>query len=319
MWAALLGLALLTSGLSASPAAAAGTSEAWVAVSVATVWRSPSAPRPVDRASLAVPVRLRGWLARMSTSDRRALAGRADTQALMGDRVMVVGRRGTWARIVVPDQPTPLDRRGYPGWVPVAQLTTRRPSSVVRVTVVRPTTWLRTDDAHQSAALEISYGTSLPVAGRSGGWIRTTTPTGRPLRVSAAAVTTDAPGAGVLSAERRRLVNSAQLFTGLAYLWAGRSGFGLDCSGLTSLVYRVHGITLARDADAQARSGRAVATPGPGDLMFYATGGHVHHVAMYAGNGLMVQAPRTGVPVQTIAVRTPSYARELTAVRQLLP
>ncbi|MEZ5191580.1 MAG: NlpC/P60 family protein [Nocardioides sp.] len=62
-------------------------------------------------------------------------------------------------------------------------------------------------------------------------------------------------------------------------LWAGRSGFGFDCSGLTSLVYRVHGLTLPRDAAPQAQAGRAVTSLRRGDLLFYyATDGAVHRV-----------------------------------------
>ena len=34
----------------------------------------------------------------------------------------VVALSGSWARVVVPDQPTPLDSRGYPGWIPKRQL-----------------------------------------------------------------------------------------------------------------------------------------------------------------------------------------------------
>ena len=52
-------------------------------------------------------------------------------------------------------------------------------------------------------------------------------------------------------------MRSAQSFTGLAYLWAGRSGFGFDCSGLTSLVHRVHGLTIrATPTPKRERGGR---------------------------------------------------------------
>ena len=107
------------------------------------------------------------------------------------------------------------------------------------------------------------------------------------------------------------------MFTGLPYLWAGRSGFGFDCSGLTSMDYRVHGLVIPRDAAAQVR-GRAVSRLAlrPGDLLFYATSGKVHHVSIYAGSGRMVQAPRTGLPVQTIATSTSSYAREYAGARR---
>src|SRR5207253_6560377 len=44
------------------------------------------------------------------------------TQALFGERVRVLARQGAWTKIAVPDQPSPLDRRGYPGWVRTWQL-----------------------------------------------------------------------------------------------------------------------------------------------------------------------------------------------------
>jgi cell wall-associated NlpC family hydrolase len=62
---------------------------------------------------------------------------------------------------------------------------------------------------------------------------------------------------------------------------------------------------LARDADEQAAGGTPVA-PGqlqPGDLLFYAGAGghgHIHHVALYAGAGLMIQSPATGRTVETV-------------------
>ncbi|HEX6921483.1 MAG TPA: C40 family peptidase, partial [Actinomycetes bacterium] len=127
-------------------------------------------------------------------------------------------------------------------------------------------------------------------------------------------------GVAAIAPSGASLVRTAQMFTGLPYLWAGRSGFGLDCSGLTSLVHRVHGITIPRDAQPQSVGGRAVAhrAVAPGDLLFYATAGLVHHVSMYAGSGQMVHAPRTGGVVQTIPVATPAYAREYAGARRYL-
>jgi cell wall-associated NlpC family hydrolase len=295
---------------------------AWVAVSVATLWRSPTSARVVDRPALTNPAGVRAWLSGMTLTDRRGLNGRADTQALLGDRVLVVGRSGSWVKVVVPDQPTPLDARGYPGWVPTVQLTAVNPLVMYSVaTVVARTTWLRTDDTAAAPVAEISFGTRLPRYGATGSWVRVVTPTGRVRRVAASAVAVRTPSTAALPVTGTDVVRTAQMFTGLPYLWAGRSGFGFDCSGLTSLDYRAHGIVIPRDADAQAKKGRAVSAAAlrPGDLLFYATSGTVHHVSMYVGAGRMVQAPRTGAFVETIPVSTPSYKREFSGARRFLP
>ena len=304
--------------VAAPPRVTVGRS-AWVAVSVATLWRSPGSPRFVDRPALANPAGIRQWLSRMTLSDRRGLDGRADTQALLGERVIVVARSGSWVKVVVPDQPTPLDARGYPGWVPTVQLTALGPVATASVaTVVARTTFLRTDNASATPVTEISFGTALPRVGASGAWTRVATPTGQVRRVYSSAVAVRAPGAAALPVTGIDVVRAAQMFGGLPYLWAGRSGFGFDCSGLASLDLRAHGVIIPRDADAQARKGTVVSSRAlrPGDLFFYATRGYVHHVSIYAGNGRMVQAPNTGSSVQTIAVSTPSYAREFAGARR---
>lgn len=294
---------------------------AWVSVSVATVWRSRTSPRQVDRPALSHPVRIRRWLSRMSLDQRRALGGRADTQALLGERVRVVALRPGWAKVVIPDQPSPLDGRGYPGWVPVRQLTAKTPAvSAQRVTVTARLTWLRSDDAAADRRLEVSYGTRLPYLGTTGRWVRVALPSGAVRRVRAAAVSVHRTGEPALPATRRDLVRAATMFVGLPYLWSGLSGFGFDCSGLTWLDYRTHGMVIPRDARPQSMSGTVVRAGNlrKADLLFYATDGVVHHVSMYIGDGKMVHAPHTGSTVQVIAKNTWAYAREYAGARRYL-
>jgi cell wall-associated NlpC family hydrolase len=293
---------------------------AWVAVSVATLWRGSASPRPVDRPALQRPARIREWLAAMSTEERRGLNGRADTQALLGEKVRVLKVQGDWARVAVPDQPSPRDRRGYPGWVPTRQLTARPPQHTPKIiTVTARTAWLR-DQATGTKVLEISFGTRLPylgTTGTSGRFVRVRTPLGVVRRIRTTAVAIHAPTASALPRTRRNLVRTAQMFTGLPYLWAGASGFGFDCSGLTWLDHRTHALRIPRDAAPQATRGTKVARKNlkRGDLIFYATNGLVHHVAMYAGNGDMVESPHTGAAVRTVPVRTHEYA----GARRYLP
>jgi cell wall-associated NlpC family hydrolase len=92
---------------------------------------------------------------------------------------------------------------------------------------------------------------------------------------------------------------------GLPYQWGGNGpangDAGFDCSGLTTAAYRAAGISLPRTAQTQYNAGPLVPVGQPllaGDLVFYGTVGHVHHVALYLGAGMMVQAPDFGRPIQ---------------------
>jgi cell wall-associated NlpC family hydrolase len=292
---------------------------AWVSVSVARLWQSPSAPWAVDRPALRAPVRFRTWLRAMSLSQRRALDLRSDTEALFGDRVVVVRLRPGWARVVVPSQPSQKDARGYPGWVPLRQLTATAPKQTAeQATVTHRTAWLRTDDAAATRTVEISFGTDLPVVGRSAGFVRVLTPRGAVRRLAARTVAVHPRGAPAIAPSAASLVRTARSFLGLPYLWGGLSGFGLDCSGLTWLDHRVHGITTPRDALPQSQHGQPVRTPAPGDLLFYAHNGLVHHVAMDIGGGQIIHAPRTGQPVQIIAFSAAPLRAEYVGARRYL-
>jgi cell wall-associated NlpC family hydrolase len=110
------------------------------------------------------------------------------------------------------------------------------------------------------------------------------------------------------------LVRYAAVFVNVPYLWGGRAGFGFDCSGFTSTIYQVYGITLPRDAGPQAADsrGRPVDKSAlqPGDLLFYSHGSRdpdnpdtIYHVAMYSGNGDMIEAFDKTAPVRITPVR----------------
>ena len=191
-----------------------------------------------------------------------------------------------------PDQPSPLNPRGYPGWVLNWQLRGPAAGSVVTVTAPR---------ARLSTGAEVSFGTQLPLVRRGGGSLTVRTPAGKAQLPAAAAKP--------LPRTRADLVRSAKLFLGLRYLWGGLSAWGYDCSGLTWAVYRAHGMTIPRDADAQFTAGRPVALEDakPGDLIFYGTS-FVHHVTMYVGRGQMIEAPNSASEVRIAPIRTDDFA-----------
>lgn len=307
--------ARLPSPIAIRPAAVTAGSHVWVSVAVATLWTSPTAPRRIDAPALAAPVRIRAWLAAMSTTARRGLMGRVETQALYGDPLTVIGVSGTWLHVVAPGQRTHRDSRGYPGWVPRRQVTTHVPARTAYVaTVTRITTWLLTTAGARS--VEVSLGTRLPVLSFTATAARVATPTGATLVVRRADAVLRAPRAAALALTRAGLVATAKRFLGVPYLWGGRSGFAVDCSGFTGLVYAQHGVRLPRDTDDQSRVGTAVgAHPRrAGDLAFYGARTSPTHVAMYVTSTQLIHAPAAGRPVQLVsagAMSTPVTVRRL--------
>lgn len=118
--------------------------------------------------------------------------------------------------------------------------------------------------------------------------------------LSAAGGTGTSAAAGPTGAAAgEQAVALAKSYTGVPYLWGGTDpDKGLDCSGLVQLVFDRLGVDLPRTSAQQAKVGEKVgslAQARPGDLVFF--GSPVHHVGVYAGDGMMVDAPRRGKTV----------------------
>ncbi len=99
----------------------------------------------------------------------------------------------------------------------------------------------------------------------------------------------------------QQLLTEASQLEGIPYVYGGASpGEGFDCSGFTSYVFAQAGKTIPRTSSEQA----AAATPVSGDdlrvgdLIFYSPGGSVSHVAIYAGDGMVWEAPGSGNQVR---------------------
>ena len=115
------------------------------------------------------------------------------------------------------------------------------------------------------------------------------------------------------------VVAQAKKYLGLPYVWGGTDPTkGMDCSGLVQVVYKQFGIDLPRLSADQARSGTAVASldqAKPGDLLAWDNSSRnngADHIAIYAGNGKMIEAPRTGLDIRLVDVPSrPDYIRRV--------
>lgn len=88
--------------------------------------------------------------------------------------------------------------------------------------------------------------------------------------------------------------DTALKFINSPYIWGGRIPSGIDCSGLTQLVYKIHGKAIPRDSSQQAEVGTAVDFIDqtiPGDLVFFDNDrGKITHVGMIFSRGLVIHA-----------------------------
>lgn len=96
------------------------------------------------------------------------------------------------------------------------------------------------------------------------------------------------------SFDKNAAVETSYLFMNAPYLWGGRSPFGIDCSGFSQLVYKLHGFRLKRDAYQQAEQGTTlsfVEEAEPGDLAFFDNEeGRITHVGIILSDGRIIHA-----------------------------
>lgn len=105
---------------------------------------------------------------------------------------------------------------------------------------------------------------------------------------------------------------AAQFVGKTPYLWGGTSPAGFDCSGLVMYCYAQMGVSLPHYTGDQVKYGTTVTgSLQPGDLLFFGSASNPYHVAIYAGNGQMIEAPRTGEMVHVTPVRGYSIAKRL--------
>uniref|UniRef100_UPI0025BFE5CF C40 family peptidase n=1 Tax=Deinococcus sp. TaxID=47478 RepID=UPI0025BFE5CF len=230
------------------------------------------------------PQPLVNGVARLSLRARPDDGAAQVTEALVGEALELLWEQGDWARVR-----TVHDR--YLGWVKAAALQTGQAPAAAQTTDAQTTDTQTTDAqstrpemtvtalrAHAFAGPKVSraivaelslgarvwQGAGEVVEEDGRRWVPVLLPGGQAAYVQEVCFT---PLAGTDPAA------FALRFLETPYVWGGRSAWGLDCSGLTQVVYGAFGVNLPRDADQQQAALTAVSGPRAGDLAFFP--GHV--------------------------------------------
>jgi peptidoglycan DL-endopeptidase CwlO len=119
--------------------------------------------------------------------------------------------------------------------------------------------------------------------------------------------TTTATYTGPTATQGEQAVAFAYAQLGKPYQWGATGPGSYDCSGLVQAAWAAAGVAIPRDTYEQWAALPHIATSAiqPGDLLYY---DGVGHVAMYVGDGYIIDAPQTGLDVEKIPMSTDWYA-----------
>ncbi|MCG6882264.1 MAG: C40 family peptidase [Silicimonas sp.] len=133
-------------------------------------------------------------------------------------------------------------------------------------------------DIKSAPVIDLHMSSRLEAVGGDAGW----------LEVRHAGETVFVPASQVSAWDDRAInpVSVARQFLGVPYVWAGNTGFGLDCSGLVQVAYHACGFDCAADSqDQKEMPGKAPENVVSGDLIFWKD-----HVAIETGDGTLIHA-----------------------------
>lgn len=141
----------------------------------------------------------------------------------------------------------------------------------------------------------------------------TSTPTPTPSSSPSTPSTPTEPSTPPATSKVETAIAYAEAQLGEPYQFGGAGPSSWDCSGLTKMSYAAAGVyigthSVSNQYATMSSQGRLVPTSQlqRGDLLFYGTGGSsssLYHVAIYLGNGQMIEAPRPGANVRIVSIR----------------
>lgn len=117
------------------------------------------------------------------------------------------------------------------------------------------------------------------------------------------------------------VINTAQQYMGVPYVWGGSTPAGFDCSGFTQYVLKQNGITIPRTAAEQYQSGVSILKSNlkVGDLVFFTTyKPGASHVGFYMGDGKFIHASSGAKQVTISELSEPYYTQKYIGARRYI-
>ncbi|MCE5347490.1 MAG: C40 family peptidase [Bacteroidales bacterium] len=216
------------------------------------------------------------------------------SQEPMGTPVLVLKDEDSWILVQTPDR--------YIGWTEKSCVTLFTKEEIENWKREERLIYLENSGSIYSSVDEsgivsdIVAGCIFVKTGESKDYLKIEFPDGREGYVKEKAVMDFNIWKSKVSGTEENVCRTALKFNGLPYLWGASSPKAVDCSGLAKSVYFMNGIILARDASLQAEHGLSVNISDgygqlkKGDLLFFGSGSHVSHVAIYIGDSEYIHA-----------------------------
>jgi cell wall-associated NlpC family hydrolase len=260
------------------------------------------------------------------------------SQAVLGEPVQVLETKDGFCRVTTEDQ--------YAGWIEARQAVPQSDlSDLLSATIATLFADVYTQpDAHSEIVTKLTAGTRVTIARRAevGDWVPLLLPDGTEGYVHRVSLT-QSPSKNLdtltdsgisretlLSALGINIAETAKRFIGTPYLWGGTTPFGIDCSGLTQLAYKLNGIQLLRDAHLQFADKRFVSVEEgqsldtaileAGDLVVFSRRDDKRptHIGLALGEGRFLHS-RGGQGVRIDFCDTPEYSAAYLGAVRLAP
>ncbi len=230
--------------------------------------------------------------------------GELVTQAIVGTSLTIEKSTDGWHYARLPDQ--------YHAWIEADHVREYAPGEpryasegqIAEIQELLAFLHNQPDDTSRAPAMQVTIGARLEVAEEHEERVRVILPDGRALWMRRNDLAIQEAGSPRPRGTVQQVLETAQRFLGLPYLWGGITPLGIDCSGFVQLSYHLHGVALLRDSSIQYTQPGLLPVEKeelePGDLVFFGRKS-ITHVGLVLGNGEFIHATTHLRPVVQIS------------------